>query len=651
MIIQQQKINVEKSHSFQEKKFRIEQDQMNHMMWLTINQYEHKIRTPLQEVISNARDAHREAGNPDKPIKITLPTRLDSTFRVRDFGVGITPDRMDNVFTSFGASTKRNSNNEVGGFGIGAKSPLTYTDQFNVTTYVDGQFWAYTIHKNEEGGISCTPILEGNTDEPNGTEIQIPVKNGDEKKFIKGACRCTMFWNVQPIFNLEVEERYAITEEPLKINNRLSIFEQHQLGNIFTSSYGYSNIVLDIDGIPYQVDREFCEASKKLVDLISYQSKNIIIKLNTGEIDILQTREAIQDSEENKLVLNNICTKAINDVHAYIKNMVTSKDLLKRWNQWRLMDATFSNIKSEKFRGFTFVRNAIYLGTTIKTINYHHRAKYGGKLENTRRENETFRKFYLQEIHNLYVDDLGDSESHIIKSRRIKHFLGGNGQVILIAKADTPNKLWHRLIKNLPVKRLSTLPIPPESVTKKRQKLAKNIINIHTRKASWSYVNKNTEKINLSTNSTKFVYGDYKLRPYELEKSEFVKGLNELGYEACYIATSKIKKVENDPNFISLEDFKADLKDKVKEEWINYYVYHNIRWATYREDRQIKMVRKYYRQCKSKLIKSLCADILKPRKSYSSIFLPVVRELAQSRLKRANLIVTRIEKYHNNGGL
>ena len=151
MIIQQQIVNVEKSHDFEDKQFRIEQNQMNHMIWLTINQYQYKIRTPLQEIISNARDAHREAGCPEKAIKITLPTKLDNTFKVRDYGVGITPERMDNVFTSFGASTKRNSNNEVGGFGIGAKSPLCYTDQFNVTTYVDGQFWQYIIHKNETG--------------------------------------------------------------------------------------------------------------------------------------------------------------------------------------------------------------------------------------------------------------------------------------------------------------------------------------------------------------------------------------------------------------------------------------------------------------------------------------------------------------------
>lgn len=652
MIIQQQIVNVEKSHDFEDKQFRIEQNQMNHMIWLTINQYQYKIRTPLQEIISNARDAHREAGCPEKAIKITLPTKLDNTFKVRDYGVGITPERMDNVFTSFGASTKRNSNNEVGGFGIGAKSPLCYTDQFNVTTYVDGQFWQYIIHKNETGGISCSLMYKGMTIEPNGTEIQIPVKSGDDREFIQGACRCTMFWKVQPIFNLSEENRYAITGNPTVISDRLKVYEQSSLGNLFSPSYSYSNIVLNIDGIPYTVDRAFCEASKVLVDMVAYKHKNIVLELNTGEIEILQTREAIKDTDENKATLNRICKDAINDLDAYVKSQVKSKDLMSRYAEWRKIDDVFANIKPERYRGFTFQTSRIDLGTTIHTINYHHNKKWGGKLENTRRENTTFRRLNLNELNNIYVDDLGDSESHIKKSRRIKHFLDGKGQVILIAKANTPNKVWHRLVKNLPVKRLSTLPMPSKNVTKKRQKQAKDILNIHTRTASWSYVNKKTKKVDLNTNSTKYVYGDYNTRPRELEDSNCIKEFNKLGYEVCLIATSKLKQVENDPNFVSLETLKATLKDNIKAEWVNFYVYTRaIRRGRYGAEERDNMLCKYYRQCKSKLIQKLCADILKPRQEYPTVYGTLVADMAWDKLRSAKLKLKRIEKYAKNGGL
>jgi light-regulated signal transduction histidine kinase (bacteriophytochrome) len=82
--------------------------------------YEHKIRTLVQEYMSNARDAHREVGQ-KRRIEVVAPTQLEPTFKVRDFGPGISPDRMANVFVLYGASTKRTNNTQTGGFGCSAK--------------------------------------------------------------------------------------------------------------------------------------------------------------------------------------------------------------------------------------------------------------------------------------------------------------------------------------------------------------------------------------------------------------------------------------------------------------------------------------------------------------------------------------------------
>lgn len=47
-----------------------------------------------------------------------------------DYGCGLSQRRVQDVFTTFGASTKRDNNYEIGGFGLGAKSPLAYADTF-----------------------------------------------------------------------------------------------------------------------------------------------------------------------------------------------------------------------------------------------------------------------------------------------------------------------------------------------------------------------------------------------------------------------------------------------------------------------------------------------------------------------------------------
>ena len=84
--------------------------------------YSNPLKIVVQEYISNARDAHIEIGKGDIPVKVKLPNRFDPTLSFRDFGPGISPDRMKNVFIRYGVSTKRNNNNESGSFGLGAKS-------------------------------------------------------------------------------------------------------------------------------------------------------------------------------------------------------------------------------------------------------------------------------------------------------------------------------------------------------------------------------------------------------------------------------------------------------------------------------------------------------------------------------------------------
>ena len=142
--------------------------------------YSDPIKTIAQEIMSNARDAHREIGN-DAPITVYLPTRIDQTFKIRDFGPGITPDRMANVFIKYGNSTKRDTDAQTGGFGLGAKSPFSYTDMFTVVSITPDngvrmrrEYIAY-IDKKRIGSMSL--VKEEVTTEAQGTCISIAVQD------------------------------------------------------------------------------------------------------------------------------------------------------------------------------------------------------------------------------------------------------------------------------------------------------------------------------------------------------------------------------------------------------------------------------------------------------------------------------------------
>jgi hypothetical protein len=184
---------------------------------ITNKGYKYKIQTPVQEYICNARDAHREIKQ-TRPIEITIPTLFDPTFKVRDFGAGISPAKMTDVFIKFFSSTKRRDNNQTGGFGLGAKSAFAYTDSFGIVSICDGIKYSYTAYKAGQGMLQ--PEGEEETQEPDGVTISIAINSKDVEEFKKAVTRATFFWNKdeRPKFINNPTPLFA--EEPTRFTRR-----------------------------------------------------------------------------------------------------------------------------------------------------------------------------------------------------------------------------------------------------------------------------------------------------------------------------------------------------------------------------------------------------------------------------------------------
>ena len=90
--------------------------------------YENKIQSIVREIWSNALDAHVEAGCADVPFSVTFPTMLNPVFIVRDYGVSLEHDQVMRLYTTVFESTKEDTNDATGKFGLGSKSPFAYTD-------------------------------------------------------------------------------------------------------------------------------------------------------------------------------------------------------------------------------------------------------------------------------------------------------------------------------------------------------------------------------------------------------------------------------------------------------------------------------------------------------------------------------------------
>jgi hypothetical protein len=147
---------------------------LGHLMSVMSGLYSNQELAVIREYSTNARDAMIDAGKGDLPIEITLPSRLAPHLRIKDQGIGMGIEDIREIYSKYGASTKRDSDDVVGMLGLGCKSALAYGDSFTLSAVKDGNKIEVAIAVGDEVP-TMTVVDEYATDEPNGVEVIIPV--------------------------------------------------------------------------------------------------------------------------------------------------------------------------------------------------------------------------------------------------------------------------------------------------------------------------------------------------------------------------------------------------------------------------------------------------------------------------------------------
>jgi hypothetical protein len=260
-----------------------------HIMSILVNMYEDRLLAVLREYSTNAWDAHVEAGV-SLPIEITLPQSLTPTLTIRDYGIGLSAEDIEQIYSQYGASTKRDTNAQTGMMGIGCKSGLTYGSQFTVSSVKDGERVIVLVSRDEEGGGSMDILDESLTTDANGTEVQISIRREDHDRCKELARTFFSYWGEGQVeINGYPSKPFHEDNGALKITDNLYI----------TDEYGEDRVVMG--NVSYPVKFDLGVSRNRY-----HTAFSVVAFVPIGSVKPAPSREALIDTKLTKDTLENV---------------------------------------------------------------------------------------------------------------------------------------------------------------------------------------------------------------------------------------------------------------------------------------------------------------------------------------------------------
>jgi hypothetical protein len=241
--------------------------------------YSNKIQAIIRELSSNAFDAQIAARRSALQFEMQLPNLLDPSFSVRDYGTSLSHEDIMGLYTTVFHSTKENSNDEIGKFGLGSKTPFAYTDSFTVTAFLRGTKRVYGAYINPQGIPQISLMASETTSELDGLMVSFPVNGKDCGRFRLEAERVIEGFDVKPkvrgdVISLETRG------EPIFIGSNFKIFGGN--GNA-RAKQGCVIYPIDIN----TVNNGWSQTQQDIL------RSNILIDFPIGQLDITPSRETL----------------------------------------------------------------------------------------------------------------------------------------------------------------------------------------------------------------------------------------------------------------------------------------------------------------------------------------------------------------------
>lgn len=283
----------------------------------------------LREYGCNALDATILAGS-ERAVEINLPTVLAPTLQIRDYGVGMTKEEFVTVFSKIGNSTKRNTNSQIGAFGIGSKSAFAIVSQFIVTSVKHGLKNTIIVSKNENRVPVLKFLDEVQTDEPSGTTVSMAVP--DVNRMHKVAQTLFLGWKPGSILvdgkavggELWNEKVYTKYENGwVAKSNHFSPSWSDGYGNNLQLANHKAIAVLGPVRYNVSMDNIFDQNNAddvKYITSIKPLINRLVLNVEVGAVSVVRSRDSFLFDKRTKAHLRSLFKNLVNEVQSTYKD-------------------------------------------------------------------------------------------------------------------------------------------------------------------------------------------------------------------------------------------------------------------------------------------------------------------------------------------
>ena len=294
----------------------------SHLMSILSGLYENPMDAMVREYLTNMYDAClpilKAGGTVLNPI-LRLPTKMTPKLEFQDFGIGMDFETVWKVYAEYGNSTKSDTNDAVGGFGLGSKTAFCYNNgaPWNIVATKDGVTNRFMAFIGENGAPTMTHIGASQTSEPNGVTVSIPIRIADVEEVLSAAKKYLPHFPIP----LVVEN---LDEVPEPITYRVKgtdwgiVDKEHD-------RYGNRNVIVVMGNVPYSVDIRGMfnlgwNTNRPEMELGT--SNDIVLTVPIGSVDVTPSRDSLKVTDRTKATIQSALNAALDELPSLVDGMI-----------------------------------------------------------------------------------------------------------------------------------------------------------------------------------------------------------------------------------------------------------------------------------------------------------------------------------------